>query len=85
MRQQVNILKQIDWMTFGLFYILVFMGWLNIYASVYDEEIQQNIFDLSLNSGRQLVFIGSTLIVIILIMAVDFRFYDTQPFFSCLR
>jgi len=77
LRQQVNIIKQIDWMTVGLFYVLVFMGWLNIYAAVYDEEIQQNIFDLSLNSGRQLVFIGVTMIVIILIMAVDFRFYDT--------
>lgn len=77
MKRTANILSQIDWLTVGLFYLLVFAGWLNIFASVYDEEIQQNIFDLSLNSGRQLIFIGSTLLLITIILAVDFRFYDS--------
>jgi rod shape determining protein RodA len=77
LKRTANILSQIDWLTVGLFYLLVFAGWLNIFASVYDEEIQQNIFDLSLNSGRQLIFIGSTLLLITIILAVDFRFYDS--------
>ena len=81
MRRTVNILNQIDWITVGIFYILVLAGWLNISASVYDEAAQQNIldlfFNLSLNSGRQLVFIGTTLLIITFILAVDFRFYDS--------
>jgi rod shape determining protein RodA len=52
-------------------------GWLNIYAAVYDGELEQSIFDLTLNSGRQLVFIGATLLIITFILAVDFRFYDS--------
>ena len=77
MRRTSNILSQIDWITIALFYTLVVAGWLNIYASVYDEELQQSIFDLSLNSGKQLMFIGSTLLIITFILAVDFRFYDS--------
>ena len=77
MRRTANILSQIDWVTIALFYVLVLAGWLNIYAAVYDEEIQQNILDVSLNSGRQFIFIGSTLVIIIFILAMDYRFYDT--------
>ena len=77
MRRTVNILSQIDWLTVALFYLLVLAGWLNIFASVYDEDIQQSIFDLTLNSGRQLIFIGATIMIITIILAVDFRFYDS--------
>jgi rod shape determining protein RodA len=80
LRRSVDILSQIDWVTIVLFYTLVIAGWLNIYASVYDEELQQNIFDMSINSGRQLVFIGATLLIITFILAVDFRFYDSLAY-----
>lgn len=57
------------------------MGWLNIFAAVYDESVSPSIFDMSLNSGRQLVFILTSLILIIAIMTVDFKFFDTFGFF----
>lgn len=50
---------------------------MNIFAAVYDESANQNIFDMSLNSGRQLLFLASSIILIIGIMVVDFKFYDT--------
>jgi rod shape determining protein RodA len=68
---------KIDWLTIFLYAILVFAGWLNIYAAVYDVEAGKSIFDLSLNSGKQLVWIGMAVIPIILIMVMDFRFYDS--------
>ena len=50
---------------------------MNIFAAVYDESANQNIFDMSLNSGRQLLFLASSILLIIGIMVVDFKFYDT--------
>ncbi len=77
MRQQNIIVNKIDWLTVILYVALVFLGWLNIYAAVYDEELHKSIFDLSLNSGKQLIWIASSLLIIIVIMSVDFRFYDS--------
>lgn len=64
-----------------LFFLIALLGWLNIFAAVYDESVNQNIFDLSLNSGRQLIFIAASVILVIAIMVMDFRFYDTFSWF----
>lgn len=53
------------------------MGWFNIFASVYDPETAFNIFDISLNSGRQLLFIGGSVILIVVILLLDFRIYES--------
>jgi rod shape determining protein RodA len=54
---------------------LVLWGWLNIYSATYDET--QSIFDLSLNSGRQMMFIITSSILILAILIIDMRFYET--------
>jgi rod shape determining protein RodA len=66
-----------DWVTVLIYGALVMLGWINIYASVYDEDLQQSIFSLSLSSGRQLLFIVACIIIIVSILIVDMRFYDT--------
>jgi rod shape determining protein RodA len=80
LRRRANIFQKMDWLTVCLYLMIVILGWLNIYAAVYDEAAQQNIFDLSLNSGKQLLFIGSAIILITIIMSLDFKFYDTFAF-----
>ncbi len=80
MRNQEYLINRIDWLTIVVFFSLVIMGWLNIYASVYEEDVTVGIFNLSLNSGKQLVFIGSSLILITVILAIDFRFYESFSF-----
>ncbi len=77
MRQERKIASKIDWVVICLYFGLVIMGWLNIYAAVYDEELHMGIFNLALNSGKQLIWIGTSILIIIVIMTVDFRFYDS--------
>lgn len=78
MRRQDNInANKIDWVIIILYGLLVFLGWLNIFAAVYDEQQHQNIFDISLNSGKQLIWIGTSVLLIIVIMVMDFRFYNS--------
>lgn len=56
---------------------LVTLGWLNIFAAIYDETADQTIWDLSLSSGRQLMFIAATAVIVIMIIIIDMRFYET--------
>jgi rod shape determining protein RodA len=56
---------------------LVTLGWLNIFAAIYDETADQTIWDLSLSSGRQLMFIAAAAVIVIMIIIIDMRFYET--------
>ncbi len=56
------------------------MGWLNIYAAVYNEE-HQNIFDTSQKYGMQLVWIGSAFFIAIFILIIDAGFYTVFAYF----
>lgn len=75
MRQE-NISGSLDWVTISLYAAMVLLGWLNIYAVGYDEAVGHSIFTLTLNSGRQLMFIAASLIIILGIVILDMRFYD---------
>jgi rod shape determining protein RodA len=68
---------KIDWLTIFIFAAMVIFGWFNIFAAVYDAQAAQSIFDGSLNSGKQLRWIGGSLILIIVIMVIDYKFYDS--------
>jgi rod shape determining protein RodA len=77
MREE-SLSRNIDWITILLYLVFITAGWLNIFAVVYDPdpEVEQNIFDLSLNSGKQLLWIGSAFILILMIFAIDYKFYS---------
>lgn len=77
MKREDSISGNLDWTIIGLYLALVVLGWLNIYAVGYDENVGHSIFTMSLNSGRQLLFIAASLILILAIVILDMRFYDT--------
>lgn len=66
-----------DWITVALYATIVFLGWLNIYAVTYDQTTDLSIFSLQINSGRQLLFIAGGIIIIMGILIMDMRFYET--------
>lgn len=63
-----------------LYIACVLMGWLNVYAAVYSPETQTNLFDMSTNAGKQLMWIGTTVLLIIAILVINYRFWDTFAF-----
>jgi rod shape determining protein RodA len=80
MRRQEDLSGKMDWLTVLIYLVMVVLGWLNIYAAVYDETVHPSIFDLSLNSGRQLIFIAVSFIIILAILVVDMRFYEAAAY-----
>lgn len=76
MRQEDLYINKIDWITILIYAFLVILGWFNIYAAVYDGEAAKSIFDFSINSGKQLVWIGTAILLITLIMVADHRLFE---------
>jgi rod shape determining protein RodA len=74
MKRNINVLQGIDKITVLLFFVLVTVGWLNIYAAVYNEE-HTGILDLSQRYGKQFIWIITTLIIVVFILIIDTRFY----------
>ena len=80
MRKTIEIFGKIDGITILLYLFLVFFGWINIYAAVNNNDIVTSVFDLNTEYGRQLLFIGISVIIAFIILIVDWRFFDTLSF-----
>ncbi len=63
----------IDWVLVGLYLLLVTLGLSNIYSSVYDPE-HPSIFDLSTEYGKQLMWIGISIFLGLVILLLDASF-----------
>lgn len=74
MTRTINILEEIDWLSVGLYLFLVIFGWMNIFASNYNEQFR-HIFDLQENYGDQLLWILITFLAIFVLFIFDHRFY----------
>jgi rod shape determining protein RodA len=80
MRNAKKIFGNVDWMTIYLFVALVFFGWINIYASQYNDD-QSLIFDFSQRHGKQLIFIGASFFVAFFVLIIDWKFFDACSYF----
>jgi rod shape determining protein RodA len=66
--------SSIDWLTLVLYYTFVVSGLLCIYASVY-KETNPMIYDVTQNYGKQLMWIGLSSFIGLLILLVDEKFF----------
>ncbi|PSL27820.1 rod shape-determining protein RodA [Dyadobacter jiangsuensis] len=80
MAESKPITKNVDWMVVLIYIACLTIGWLNIYAAVYNPEAHTNMFDLSNNAGKQLMWIGTAALLIICILVIDYKFYETFSF-----
>jgi len=75
MRESRGWFGKIDWIVVLLYAGLVLFGWLNIYAAVFNEEFG-NIWDTSQEYGKQLLFIGAGVVLILVVLLSDARLYE---------
>jgi rod shape determining protein RodA len=79
MRQNERVIQNADWITILLYFGLIFLGWANIYAAVFDEN-HSSIFDLSQRYGKQLMWIGTSIIIIIFLFILDGNLFQTLAY-----
>lgn len=73
MREQKGIFYNIDKVMLLIYLALIILGWVNVYAAVYSDE-HRNIFDISQRYGKQLIWIGTALIIALVVLIIDIKF-----------
>jgi Bacterial cell division membrane protein len=72
----VNIWKSLDWWIVAIYAIMVFAGWVSIYAASYNYD-HVSIFDYASRSGKQLIWIVLALALGGFILLIDTRIFET--------
>ena len=74
MRIKKNIFDHVDWWLILMYFALVLIGWLNIYAALYQESFE--LFDLSQKYGRQLQWIIIASVIAMIILFFNWQFFE---------
>lgn len=74
--RQTSVLRAIDWWTVAIYIALLIFGWVSVCGASYTYG-DTDIFSLSTRSGMQIVWIGTSLFLGLVLLLLDDRFYDT--------
>jgi rod shape determining protein RodA len=75
MARTSNIWRRVDWIAILLYTLLVFGGWVSIYAASYNFD-NASIFSYSERSGKQLLWIGLSFVIAFILLMIDDKIYD---------
>lgn len=64
-----------DWLTILVYFLLVGFGWINIYSASLGDD-PASIFDFSEVYGKQAIWILLSLIIIVISLSIESRFYQ---------
>jgi len=74
-----NVWENVDWITIGIYLAMMLIGWINIYAAVFNEE-HKSIFDMTQQYGKQLMWIGAAIFIAVLMINTDSKFFVSFAF-----
>jgi rod shape determining protein RodA len=74
MVQRNNIFANIDWLSIFLWALILAFGWMNIYSANI-MEAESGVFDFSQRFGKQLIWIGASIVLAVLLFILDAKFY----------
>lgn len=76
-----NIWQHVDWLTIGLFVILIIFGWLNIYGASYTFD-QTSIVDFSNRAGKQFMWMIGSVVLGTILLLIDYKTYDILAYIA---
>ncbi|MCM1319141.1 MAG: rod shape-determining protein RodA [Muribaculaceae bacterium] len=76
---KASVAHNLDWCTLILYLLLVTAGVFSIYAASYDFD-NASLFDFNEFSGKQITWIGLSLVLGIIILNIDNRVYETYAY-----
>lgn len=74
-----SVFRNLDWVTVVLYLLMVFAGVVSIYAASYDFD-HASLFSFDEFSGKQLRWIGLSLVLGLVVLLVDSRMYETYAY-----
>lgn len=75
MNERNSIIGKVDWLTVLIYLALIIIGWFSIFSAKYDE-MHPSIFDMSQVYGKQLIWIGASLLIGFIILLIDAKFFN---------
>ncbi|MFI3267939.1 MAG: rod shape-determining protein RodA, partial [Rikenellaceae bacterium] len=80
-----SLLSGVDWWTVGIYIILVLLGWVSIYAAVYNED-HASMFDMTQRYGTQMMWIGICSLIGLFLLLLDSKYYYnfSYPFYALM-
>tara|TARA_B100001142_G_scaffold325774_1_gene379983 strand:- start:446 stop:1708 length:1263 start_codon:yes stop_codon:yes gene_type:complete len=74
MRKAKNIFTNIDTTSVFLYILIILFGWVNIYASQYNDDASF-VVDLTSRYGKQMLFIAMSAFIAFFILIIDWKFF----------
>lgn len=68
-------ISQFDWLTILIYFLLVIIGWVNIYSASLDDTAR-SFFDLSQIYGKQMLWILLSVLLIVILLSLEAKFYE---------
>lgn len=78
--KQPGVLRSLDWWTIVIYIALIAFGWLSVCGATFSFD-NTDIFSFATNSGKQLMWIGTSFLLGLVLLLLDDRFYDTFAYF----
>ena len=75
MTRERNVYGKIDWITVWIYIAMVLMGWVSVYAAVYDDT-HSSILDISQRYGKQMIWILAGGVIAFVIMLSDAKIFN---------
>ena len=69
--------KGFDWITFFVYFLLVFIGAVSLYSVQYDPQNKLGFFDFGSSEGRYFLFIIASLVLFYFAYLIEWRFWDS--------
>ncbi|MDN3596340.1 rod shape-determining protein RodA [Zunongwangia endophytica] len=65
-----------DWLTILIYLLLICFGWANIYSASLGSDPSGSYFNLNEVYGKQALWIGLSIFLIVIILAIEVKFYQ---------
>jgi len=75
-----SLWRSVDWFTIVLCLVMMALGWLSICGASYDFA-ETSLFSFSSRAGKQLVWIGCALVVGIILLNIEKKYYEMSAYF----
>lgn len=74
-----SVWKNVDWWTVTLYLALVILGWFSVCGASYNYG-EPDFFDFTTRAGKQLMWIGCSMILGFVLLMLEYRLYDTYAY-----
>ena len=74
-----GVLRSLDWVTIVIYLLLLAGGWMSVCGASYDYG-ETDLLSLSTRSGMQIIWIATSIVIGLVLLLLDDRYYDMFAF-----